>query len=280
MSLKSFTHYSTGYCNAFWDGVEMVYGDACGLIVDDVVGHEMTHGVTEHTSNLTYSYESGAINESISDIFGKGVAFYLGHDTGADKWLLGEDSGLGAIRDMANPPAYNQPDKMSSPYWYTGSGDHGGVHTNSGVGNKTAYLMTDGDTFNGYTVTGIGWAKTAQIFYYTNVYLLTASSNYAALGHALVQACANLTGYYGITAADCAQVSIAAYATEILSNIPTPIAPSGSMVATSPTYKWSSLPGVTQYRYQVKKGTSTLLTKTVSPGACSGSTCSNKPSST
>ena len=71
MTLNSHVHYSAGYCNAFWDGSRMTYGDGCAIVVDDVVAHEMTHGVTQYESNLIYSYQSGAINESLSDIWGE-----------------------------------------------------------------------------------------------------------------------------------------------------------------------------------------------------------------
>src|SRR5678809_204665 len=95
-------------------------------------------GVTQYTSNLFYYYQSGAINESLSDVFGEFIDQTNGHgnDAPSVKWLLGEDvAGLGAIRDMKNPSSFGQPDRMTSPYYYTGSGDSGGVHTNSGVNN-------------------------------------------------------------------------------------------------------------------------------------------------
>src|SRR5690606_21681314 len=144
------------------------------------------------------------------------------NDTSGVRWLMGEDlPGIGAIRDMENPPAFNDPDRMGSPNFYTGTGDNGGVHINSGVGNKAAFLITDGNvTFNGQTFgPGLGITKTARIFYEVNTNILTSGSNYAALGNALNQGCANVVGVDGITAADFNHVAKAGTATEM---IPTP----------------------------------------------------------
>ena len=193
-TLISTVHYNDFLCpNAFWNGSQMVY--CAGLAVDDVVGHELTHGVTENTSKLLYYYESGAINESLSDIWGEFVDLSNsgGDDSPSVRWLIGEDltSTVGVIRDMANPPAMGDPDKMSSPFYYNSSGDNGGVHFNSGINNKAAYLMTDGDVFNGYTVNGLGLGKVADIYYEAQTNLLTSGSDYADLHTALNQACQN-----------------------------------------------------------------------------------------
>jgi Zn-dependent metalloprotease len=222
MTILSFVHYSSGYCNAFWDGYEMVYGDGCFLVVDDVVGHEMTHGVTSNESNLVYSYQSGAINESLSDIFGEFIDLWngKGNDTAPVRWLMGEDTSIGAIRNMKDPTTFSDPDRMGSPFYYTGSSDNGGVHTNSGVGNKAAYLITDGDTFNGYTVTGIGIVKAAKIYYEANTNILTSSSQYADLANALYQGCINLVGTNGIVSANCVEVLKATLATEMITAPP------------------------------------------------------------
>ena len=119
MNITSYVHYKVGYQNAYWSGSYMVYGD--GFTVDDVAGHELTHGVTQYTAALVYSYQSGALNESMSDIFGETVDQIngAGTDTAAVKWLMGEDiPSIGAIRSMSNPPAYSDPDKVSSVYYY------------------------------------------------------------------------------------------------------------------------------------------------------------------
>ena len=197
----------------------MVYGDAYGFpLADDVVAHELTHGVTQYESNLFYWYQSGAINESLSDVFGE---YYdqdngEGNDAAGVKWLVGEDvSGLGAIRSMSNPPAYGDPDKMSSPNYYEGSADNGGVHWNSGVNNKAVFLMVDGGTFNSKTVTALGWEKTGAVYYEANTNLLTSGADYSDLYYALQQACTNLIGQHGITSGDCDEVKDAIDAVEM-----------------------------------------------------------------
>jgi len=219
MKLISTVHFQSGYANAFWNSSQMVYGDAKGFAqADDVVAHELTHGVTEHESNLFYYYQSGAINESLSDVWGE---YYdqtnsLGDDSPGVKWQMGEDvTGLGAIRSMNNPPAFGDPDKMTSPNYYTGSGDNGGVHWNSGINNKAVYLMVDGDSFNSKTVTSLGWAKTIAIYYEAQTKLLTSGADYSDLYYALQQACKNLIGQKGITSGDCNEVKDAGDAVEM-----------------------------------------------------------------
>ena len=218
MTLTSTVHFAAGYRNAFWNGVQMVYGDGDGYpLADDVVAHELTHGVTEFTSNLFYYYQSGAINESLSDVFGELVDQTNGRgtDTPSVKWLLGEDiAGLGAGRNMQNPPAFGDPDRMTSTLYYRGDADGGGVHTNSGINNKAAYLMVDGGTFNGQTIVGLGVPKVARIYYEVQ-YLLTSGADYADLASALYQGCNNLVGTAGIVAADCQEVQKATTAVEM-----------------------------------------------------------------
>jgi hypothetical protein len=219
LTLTSTVHFDVNYNNAFWNGRQMIYGDAFGFpLADDVVAHELTHGVTEHESDLIYSFESGAINESFSDIWGEFVdqGNGAGDDSPGVKWLVGEDvSGLGAIRDMENPPVFDQPDRMGSPLYYRGTGDNGGVHINSGVNNKAAYLMAQGGTFNGRTVTGLGNTKVAKIYYEAQTNLLTSTANYSDLYYMLDQACANLIGQAGISSADCQSVHKATLAVQM-----------------------------------------------------------------
>ena len=213
MAIISNVHWNqAGYCpNAFWDGDEMTYCN--GLAADDVVGHELTHGVTQSESNLFYYWESGAINESLSDVWGEYVdqTNGAGTDGSTYNWKIGEDAtGIGVIRDMKNPPAYGQPDSMTSTY-YCRSGscyqyDNGGVHDNSGVNNKAVYLMVNGGTFNNRTVTALGWAKTIAVYYEAQTNLLTSGSGYYNLYYALYQACVNVVGVSGITMADCQEV--------------------------------------------------------------------------
>jgi bacillolysin len=224
MSLISTVRYcpNTGNCpygNAFWNGSQMVYGAGFSR-ADDIVAHELTHGVTQYESNLFYYMQSGAINEAFSDIWGEFVDLTngAGNDSPEVRWQMGEDEpDYGTLRDMRDPPLYYQPDKMTSAYYECSDGgwDSGGVHTNSGVANKAAYLMVDGGSFNGYTVTGIGIPKTARIWYEVQVNLFTSGSDYQDLYDALPQACYNLAGSDGITSNDCQQVQAAVNATEM-----------------------------------------------------------------
>ena len=152
--LRSTTNFCPpGECpldNAFWSGDQMVFG-AGYTSADDVVAHELAHGVIQHTAGLVYWYQSGAINESMADVVGELVD--LADGTGSDapelRWQLGEDlpaAAGGVTRDMADPPRFGQPDTTRSGLYDFAQDydDNGAVHTNSGVPNKTAYLIADG----------------------------------------------------------------------------------------------------------------------------------------
>ena len=205
------------WSNAMWSDGSTYFGE--GWAVDDVVGHEFTHGVTENESGLIYENASGAINESLSDIFGEIVDLTNGHGLdGPDaRWLIGEELPLFTLRNMADPPQYNQPDRLHSPLYLppvpnpNNTNDQGGVHTNSGVGNKLAYLLADGGTFNGHTVTGLGLGPVADLFYEANAAILTPASDYSDLFHALRLAAIDL----GWSAANRANLDQACFAVEI-----------------------------------------------------------------
>lgn len=235
MTLKSTVRYCpTGgqcpYQNAFWNGSQMVYGAGYAR-ADDVVGHELTHGVTDFSSGLFYYFQSGAINEALSDIFGEFIDLTNGDgtDTAATRWQLGEDlpPGVGVVRDLQDPPLFDQPDRMQSPLYFAdpAEADAGGVHYNSGVANKAAYLMVDGASFNGQTVTGIGIDKAAAVWYRVETRYLGSASDYADLGSALGQACSDLIGQTvkdssgavtgAIAAGDCTEVGDAVAATQM-----------------------------------------------------------------
>lgn len=199
--------------NAFWDGQQMAFGE--GVTTRDVTAHELTHGVTQETSGLQYLFQSGAINESFSDWMGEIVDIANG-ESDANRWKIGNGSSLGVIRDMKNPPKYDQPDTMISDLWYGGLEDNGGVHANSGVGNKAAYLIADGGSFNGYTIKGIGIAKLAKILW-TTQNLFPSAGDYKDLFYTAPLACrknADREGTY-ITEQDCKQVDKAVRATEM-----------------------------------------------------------------
>jgi len=208
-----------GSDNAYWDGSSMNYyprsnGNPGGVTGIDVCGHELTHGVTQYSSGLTYSNESGAMNESMSDIMGKAIQFW---SKPADiNWKLSNDMGW-IIRDMSNPNAEGQPDTYKGTFWYSGTADNGGVHTNSGVGNFMFYLLVNGgsgtnDIGNAYSVTGIGLTAAERILYRTNVVYLTPTSKYADWRIACINAAADL---YGPTSTQVTQVRNAWYAVGI-----------------------------------------------------------------
>ena len=182
------------YANAYWNGSEMRFGQ--GFAADDVVAHELTHAVTERESNLMYWGEAGAINEALSDIFGEFVDLTNtgGNDGPSVRWLIGEDIAGGPIRSMSDPTAYGDPDRRLSPFWYSGSEDNRGVHFNSGVANKLAFLLTDGGSFNGQIVTAQGMSPVAGLLYEAQVNLLGPASDYFDLYAALRQAAKN-TGW-------------------------------------------------------------------------------------
>ncbi len=220
--------------NAFWDGERtMLFGT--GTVADDVVAHEAAHAVTQFGPNLIYVDQSGAINESMSDVFGELVDLGIpGDDDAANRWLIGEDVADsvfgGALRNMANPsaPPFFDPDRLLSPLYRRipianscdALNDSCGVHLNSGVGNKAAALITDGtpagQPFNGYSITGIGPAKAAQV-YYRALNLLVATSRYRDLYHALIQGCvgAQSASVNPTTPADCTAVKAAVDATDM-----------------------------------------------------------------
>lgn len=203
-TLVSYVSYSSNYVNAFWNGSFMTYGDGNGtsynpLVSLDIVGHEITHGVTEYSAGLVYSYESGALNESFSDIFGEAVENYA---LGTNDWLMGEDIGVNpgnALRSMSNPSAKGDPDTYLGSNWNFTSSDNGGVHTNSGVQNKWFYILTEGESGvndNGqtYDVTGIGMNDAAEIAYRNLSVYLTTNSQYIDAREGSVQSAIDLFG--------------------------------------------------------------------------------------
>ena len=198
--------YACPYQNAFYGGGQFVFGQ--GWARDDIVWHEFTHAVTDYASSLFYWQQSGAINEALSDIFGELIDLSNSGDGSDDvtkRWLISENSPLGVLRNMADPPA------MSDPAYLEENGlwdvdpdlsDNGGVHTNSGVANKSAFLIADGGSLNGQTVTGIGLAKSAQLWYRV-MHMLPSGAKYYQLGQTLSAVCRTLIGHLGFTAADC-----------------------------------------------------------------------------
>ncbi len=214
------------YANAFWNGEQMVFGQGFAA-ADDVVGHELTHGVTERESGLYYFNQSGAINESLSDVWGEFIDLTNGQgtDTPEARWLMGEDvPGMGAIRSMSNPPKFSDPDSMLSSLYSCKAKDNGGVHTNSGVNNKAAYLMVDGGTFGGLVISGVSGAsdleriqKVAKLYYKVQTDYLTSGSDFLDLGDYLIQACDDLQLSAVMSSNDCKEVEKAVRAVRMFS---------------------------------------------------------------
>ncbi|TKI05869.1 M4 family metallopeptidase [Bacillus wiedmannii] len=177
------------------NGSMLVYGDPI-VKAYDVAGHEFTHAVTSSESNLEYYGESGAINEALSDIMGTSIEKYV--NNGSFNWTMGEQTGS-VFRDMENPASV--PSSLGVPYpddysefndfngW-----DQGGVHFNSSIINKVAYLIAKGGTHNGVTVKGIGEDKMFDIFYYANTDELNMTSNFKELRSACIRVATNTYG--------------------------------------------------------------------------------------
>ena len=205
-------HFGSNYNNAFWFNNQMTYGDGNGttftpLTTLDICGHEMTHGVTERTANLTYARESGALNESMSDIFGAMVELYSdGGSATGDTWKIGEDAYTpgtpgDALRLMDNPNAVGDPDHYSVRLYPgtctpSNANDQCGVHTNSSIQNHAYYLMAAGGTnrVSGVTVTGTGTSDAARIFYRALSVYMTSSTNFAGARTATLNAATDLFG--------------------------------------------------------------------------------------
>jgi len=216
------SHFGQNYVNAFWSGGTpgyMAFGDGDGstatcLATLDVCGHEVAHGVTQYTAGLIYKNESGALNESFSDIFGANVEFnfqaddrsgYPNKKPGMADWLLGEDCMVSstAVRDMRNPAnsatvgsGGEQPSKYKGKHWYTGTGDNGGVHYNSGVQNFFYYLLCEGGTGTNdgisYRVTGITITNARRVAYRALTVYCDKNTDYKAVRNAWISAAQDL----------------------------------------------------------------------------------------
>lgn len=206
--LKSSAHYSSRYNNAYWNGSQMVYGDGDGTTFSylsgalDVVAHELTHAVTERTANLTYSNESGALNEAWSDIMGAACESYTGGGSvTSNTWKLGEGiytpaTSGDALRYMNDPALGGDYDYY--PTRYTGTSDNGGVHTNSGIANLAFYLLSQGGTHPRSKTTVVVPAVTITharaIFYRALTVYMTSSTNFQGARNATASAATDLYG--------------------------------------------------------------------------------------
>lgn len=215
-------HYGSGYNNAFWSDTCfcMTYGDGDGVTFNpfdslDVAGHEMSHGVTSRTANLTYAGESGGLNEGTSDIFGTMVEYYANNPNDTPDYLIGEKlykNGNSALRSMIKPSL----DGRSSDCWYSAVGSLD-VHYSSGVANHFYYLLAEGTTnasptcVSGDTrvatgtgnLAGIGRSAAEKIWYRALTLYMTSSTNYAGARTATLSAAADL---YNISSPEYAAV--------------------------------------------------------------------------
>ncbi|WP_031487147.1 M4 family metallopeptidase [Streptomyces bicolor] len=205
-------HYGNAYVNAFWSDscFCMTYGDGEGNVKPltslDVAGHEMTHGVTSNTAGLNYSGESGGLNEATSDIFGTAVEFFAANSSDPGDYLIGEKIDINGdgtpLRYMDKPSK----DGNSADYWSSSLGGLD-VHHSSGPANHFFYLLSEGSgsktingvtydspTSNGSTVTGIGRAKAAQIWYKALTEYMTSTTNYKGARTATLSAASALYG--------------------------------------------------------------------------------------
>ena len=215
MSIISSVHYleDGDINNAYWTGNQMCYADGDGktflpFSADlDVVGHELTHGVDQYTANLNYLNQSGALNESMSDVMGVLIDSYDKYNVKAGgtwtfdpaDWQIGQkiyvnQSTGNALRSLVDPTLFSQPANMSG--YVNTTQDEGGVHTNSGIPNKAAYLIAK----------VVGCEKTAKIYYRGMVNYMIASTNFVAARSAILQAATDL---YGASGAEVAAVKSA-----------------------------------------------------------------------
>jgi Zn-dependent metalloprotease len=207
LPMISTVHYGQSYDNAFWNGSQMVYGDGDGTLFTDftgpldVTGHELTHGVTQYTAALDYYGQSGALNESISDVFGVLVKqYHLGQTADQADWLIGQGllapgvQGV-ALRSMKAPgTAYDDPHLGKDPqpadmaHYLNTYKDNGGVHINSGIPNRAFYLTAA-------AIGGNAWEKAGRIWYQTLTGgQLPSDADFAAFAAATLAAATQLFG--------------------------------------------------------------------------------------
>jgi hypothetical protein len=209
MRLDSTVHYGTRFDNAMWNGRQMVYGDGDGTLFNrftvalDVIGHELTHGITQHTARLEYQGQSGALNEHLSDAFGIMVKQYrLGTTSARSDWLigaglLGKDVRGVAVRSMKAPgTAYDDPVLGKDPqpshmrHYVDGADDNGGVHINSGIPNRAFYLAA-------FALRGFSWRVAGNIWYVVLTTKLFPKAGFQDFANATVSTAGELYAFGG-----------------------------------------------------------------------------------
>lgn len=188
--------------NAFWDGSVMTYGMGTSLpplTTLDITAHEIGHGLDENTSDLIYQNESGALDESLSDIWAACVEQFAAPEK--DAYILAEDLGL-SLRSMEDPNSRSDPDTYQGNFWFTGSADNGGVHTNSGVMNHWFYLLSEGsdltdeinDNGDAFSFQGIGIDDAASIVYRAQTNYFHSNTSYAEAREFMILAAEDIFG--------------------------------------------------------------------------------------
>ena len=220
MTIFGLAHLGNKVQNASWTGGWAQFGDGNNqpYVSLAITGHELTHAVTQFSADLIYEGESGAMNESFSDIFGVSIEFYAGKDTKNDIWMLGDELySHGSLRSMSDPKAQGQPDTYGGKNWISPTNtnyDHGGVHINSGITNYWYYLLVEGgegvnDLNNSYSVKPIGLAKAEKLAYTVLTEYLSSSSNFTDMRTASLMAAEDL---YGLGSEEYKQITNAWYA--------------------------------------------------------------------
>ncbi len=262
--ITSRVHFGSNYNNAFWYQNKMTYGDGNGttfspLTTLDIAGHEMTHGITQYSANLTYANESGALNESMSDVFGAMVESYArGGVVNSDTWKIGEQAYTpatsgDALRYMNNPhlagnggyTADDDPDHYSERY--TGTADSGGVHINSGIANHAFYLASVGGThhLSGVNVTGMGTTDAAKIWYRSLTVYMTSGTNFSGARTAMLNAATDLFGSSSSQYTETQKAWCAVGVGSCPSGTPTPTpTPGGSELLVNGSFETSASPWV------------------------------------
>jgi Zn-dependent metalloprotease len=206
LTLKSSVHFDVGYDNAFWNGQQMIYGDGDGELFQrftisvDVIGHELTHGVTQNEAQLIYQGQPGALNESMSDVFGSLIKQWVNNQTADEAdWMIGQGlftpavKGV-ALRSMKAPgTAYNddtlgkdpQPAHMND--YLNTNDDNGGVHINSGIPNRAFYLAAS-------KIGGYAWQKAGLIWYRTLTGSLSPTADFQTAANATATVAGSLFG--------------------------------------------------------------------------------------
>jgi len=219
--MNVYVHYSVDYDNAYWNGSVFTFGDGSDTYFDalaslDVSAHEHGHGVCSYTADLIYSYESGALNEAFSDIWGACLEAYAAPEKLV--WVMGDDierrDGYIGLRVMSDPKSVGLPDTYLGEYWYTRGSDNGGVHYNNGPFTYWFYLISEGgegvnDNGDAYDISPIGIQKAEQIAYRIESVYMTPDSEYAEARIYAIQAAEDL---YGEGSNEVIQVTNAMYA--------------------------------------------------------------------